>query len=52
MQQPVPPTKQEVRDYMHKRQTSREPPPSMKDVRRQLGWELIEQERREAARRR
>ncbi|MDB5853271.1 MAG: hypothetical protein JWR22_1312 [Herminiimonas sp.] len=52
MPQPVQPTKQEVRDYMEKRQESRQPPPSRKDILRQLGWELIEQSRKEAARRR
>ncbi|MDB5822195.1 MAG: hypothetical protein JWR21_899 [Herminiimonas sp.] len=52
MPQPVQPTKQEVRDYMEKRQTSHQPPPPMEKIRRNLGWHLIEQSRKEAARRR
>jgi hypothetical protein len=52
MSQPIQPTKQEVREYMERRVEAHKPPPSMEEIRRQLGWGLIEQERREAARRR
>ncbi|HEV7618511.1 MAG TPA: hypothetical protein VGO51_10465 [Burkholderiaceae bacterium] len=45
------PTKQQVRMYMEKRAESRKPPPDMKDIRRQLGWELIEMARNGALRR-
>ncbi len=34
------PTKEQVREYMQQRQTERRPPPDIKQIRRQLGWEL------------
>jgi hypothetical protein len=52
MPQPIHPTKQEVREYMERRVEAHKPPPAMDEIRRQLGWHLIEQERREVARRR
>lgn len=39
------PTKQQVRQYIEKRSESRKPPPSVKEIRRQLGWELAEMTR-------
>lgn len=47
-----PPTKQQVRQYMEGRQREHKPPPDQKEIRRQLGWDLIEMERAEQARRR
>jgi hypothetical protein len=32
------------------RQSTRQPPPDMKEIRRQLGWELIEMQRKAQAR--
>lgn len=37
------PSKEQVREYMERRIESFTPPPSLKDIRRQLGWELAEQ---------
>jgi hypothetical protein len=34
------PTKEQVREYMQQRQAEHKPPPDMKQIRRQLGWEL------------
>ncbi len=42
------PSKQQVRSYMEQRISSRKPPPSMQEIRRNLGWELIEMARRSA----
>jgi len=39
------PTKKQVREYMEQRQASGKPPPEMKEIRRQLGWDLIEMRR-------
>jgi hypothetical protein len=36
------PTKEQIRQYMVQRQAAHSPPPSMKEIRRQLGWELTE----------
>lgn len=47
----VKPTKEQVRDYMERRQAEHRPPPSREEIRRQLGWELIEMERAERRRR-
>jgi hypothetical protein len=43
----VQPTKEQVRDYMERRQAAHAPPPSREEIRRQLGWDLIELERDE-----
>jgi hypothetical protein len=43
----VKPTKEQVREYMERRQAEHRPPPSREEIRRQLGWELIEMERAE-----
>jgi hypothetical protein len=37
------PAKEPVREYMERRVESLTPPPSLKDIRRQLGRELAEQ---------
>jgi hypothetical protein len=34
------PTKEEVRRYMQRRQAEHLPPPDIKQIRRELGWEL------------
>lgn len=46
----VKPTKEQVRQYMEHRQTEHKPPPSREEIRRQLGWDLIEMERDERRR--
>lgn len=44
MKQTSKPTHQEVRSWMQQRQVSPVPPPSPEEVRRQLGWGLVEAE--------
>lgn len=36
------PTKEQIRQFMAQRQAERKPPPSMKEIRRQLGWDLVD----------
>lgn len=36
------PSKEEVRAYMQQRQAEHRPPPDLKTIRRQLGWELLQ----------
>lgn len=48
----VKPSKEQVREYMERRQAQHQPPPSCQEIRRQLGWELAEAEREERSRRR
>jgi hypothetical protein len=38
--QTTQPTKQLVRDYMDRRTHDESPPPSLEEIRRQLGWYL------------
>ena len=45
------PTKHEIRAYLKQRIESRKPPPDMKEIRRNLGWQLIEMARNGTARR-
>jgi hypothetical protein len=45
------PKKEQVRDYMERRKTEHQPPPTQEEIRRQLGWELIKMERDEQRRR-
>ena len=45
------PTKEEVRRYMQQRQAERRPPPDLKQIRRQLGWELNPLPRDESSKR-
>jgi hypothetical protein len=50
MTQQTQPTKEQVRHYMESRQTQQCPPPSIPEIRRQLGWGLMqmqESDRRE-----
>jgi hypothetical protein len=35
------PSKSQIRDYLARRVNEQTPPPSMVDIRRQLGWELV-----------
>jgi hypothetical protein len=39
------PSPAKVRNWMHQRQVERTPPPSPEQVKRELGWGLIEAER-------
>lgn len=36
------PTKEQVRQYMEQRQSAQSPPPPIEEIRRQLGWGLVE----------
>jgi hypothetical protein len=36
------PSKEQVRQYMEQRRAANDPPPSMDEIRRQLGWQLID----------
>ena len=47
----VKPTKEQVREDKDRRQTEPRPPLSQEELRRQLGWNLIEMERNEKRRR-
>lgn len=47
----VKPTKEAVREYMYRRQAEHRPPQSQEEIWRQLGWDLIAQERDENHRR-
>jgi hypothetical protein len=44
MTQVTHPSKDQVRQYMARRQADRSPPPSLEEIRRQLGWGLVEAE--------
>ena len=48
----VKPSKEQVREYMARRQAQHQPPPSCQEIRRQLGWEPAETEREDRSRRR
>lgn len=50
MNQPTRPTKEQIREYMTLRQKQHSPPPSIKEIRRQLGWDLAETPRAKAFR--
>jgi len=39
------PSKERVRDYMDRRTHETDPPPTPADIRRELGWELLQAER-------
>lgn len=45
MAQTTQPSKQLVRDYMDSRTRSDDPPPSTDEIRRQLGWFMLPQNR-------
>jgi hypothetical protein len=40
------PTKEQVREWLRKEVEAKRPPPDMKEIRRQLGWNLIEASRK------
>lgn len=40
------PSKESVRKYMEKRQSSHKPLPDMKQIRREIGWDLAEEARK------
>lgn len=40
------PSKELVRDWLLRRRTQSEPPPTMEQVRRELGWKLEQDSRR------
>ena len=42
MKQTSKPDRQVVRSWMHQRQEENRPPPSLEEIRRQLGWHLVE----------
>lgn len=37
----IQPTKEQIRQYLAARLTQQSPPPSMTEIRRQLGWGLM-----------
>lgn len=41
------PTKEQVREYMMRRHAQHHPPQTQQEIRRQLGWDLVEMERAE-----
>ncbi len=41
MGQQQQPSKEQIRQYMERRQAQQCPPPSMPEIRRQLGWGLV-----------
>lgn len=41
MGQQQQPSKEQIRLYMEARQAQQCPPPSMPEIRRQLGWDLV-----------
>lgn len=46
------PSKEQVREYLTRRQAQHQPPPTCEEIRRQLGWEPVEAQPREQSRRR
>ncbi|MES2263696.1 MAG: hypothetical protein V4724_34690 [Pseudomonadota bacterium] len=40
MEQQKNPTKEQIRQYMEQRRARQCPPPSIQEIRRQLGWDL------------
>lgn len=40
MNQQAKPTKEQIHSYMERRVADHTPPPSMQEIRRQLGWAL------------
>jgi hypothetical protein len=49
MTQVTQPSRQQVREYLERRIQDRTPPPPLEEIRRQLGWKLIEAARLEQA---
>jgi hypothetical protein len=46
----IRPSKEQVRKFMQQRQVERTPPPTPEEIKRQLGWKMIEDERRATGR--
>lgn len=44
MTQTSKPSNQQVREWMQRRQVDRTPPPTPEQIRRELGWGLVEAE--------
>lgn len=44
------PTKEQLRQYLLERHNAQCPPPSMEEIRRQLGWRLEEMTQRQQSR--
>lgn len=40
------PTKEQIREYLRHRRQEQTPPPDIKEIRRQLGWDLFDAVRR------
>jgi len=51
MAQASNPTRQQIRDCRERHKSAGKPLPDMKEIRRQLGWELIEMRRNGTTRR-
>lgn len=45
MTQTSKPSNQQVRSWMQRRQADRTPPPAPEQIRRELGWKMVEAER-------
>jgi len=45
MNQAAQPSKEQVRHWMEQRQSEHKPPPDPKQIRRELGWDMIDAER-------
>lgn len=45
MKQMTRPSNEQVRSWMQQRQIDRTPPPTLEEIRRELGWTLVEKER-------
>lgn len=44
------PTKEQVREYLRRRQVAHSPPPDIEEIRRQLGFKLLEAQRQQSSR--
>ena len=42
MSQPKQPTKQDVRDWLKHEVARHRPPPDLEQIRRELGWEMLQ----------
>lgn len=45
MTQTTKPSKEQVREHMERRTHEESPPPTPEEIRRELGWELIKDDR-------
>ena len=44
MSKPKQPTKQDVRDWLKREVAEHRPPPDPKQIRRELGWDLLQKD--------